>query len=392
MKNSIGILGMLILMGIHGFVIAQQKVKSEPITTEIGIQYNMQSSILKEERKLFVRLPNNYQESKVNYPVIYVLDGDNHFEHASIAASILEENDRMPESIIVAIPNNQGTRGRDLARERDRFKQYIQEEVIPFIEENYRTTKHKTLFGHSMAGAFVLNYLATRPSLFENYIVASPVIQIFNSELLVQFDELFKQKNTLDKSLYFTLTGVEAEGQAATDALNKFVERLKKDAPKEFAWEYDFIENQVHMTTPYLTMYKGFTAVFSDFQEPTYANYADYENRGGMNGLQTYYTKRAAKYQTLARIPESAINSLAYVLLDDNQSKTAIRLFKENTQNFPQSALAYNSLGDAYESLNDPKKALKAYQKAVDLAQRQSSPNTNFFKRRLKRVQKKLEE
>jgi len=390
MKISIKVIVLLTLF-FSTSIQAQQKTVSTPINIEIGNLYKIKSSILKEERNLLIHLPEEYQESKKKYPVIYVLDGDSHFHHASNAATILQENERMPESIIVAIPNNQGTRGRDLARERDKFKQFIKEEVISFVEKNYRTTKHKTIFGHSMAGAFVLNYLATEPSLFDNYIAASPVIQIFDSELLVKFDELFKKEKTLNKSLYFTLTSIVAEGERATEALNKFVSLLEKKAPKSLLWKYDYIDNQIHMTTPYLTMYKGFSMVYNDFQAPRFISYKDYQNRGGMNSLKTYYLQRANKYQTSEQIPENTLGRLANMLLDDNQSTLAINLFKENIKNYPESAIAHNSLARAYENLNDDKNALKAYQAAVNIATKQESPNSSYFSRQLKRVQQKLE-
>ena len=116
-----------------------------------------------------------------------------------------------------------------------------------------------------MAGAFVLNYLATESSLFDNYIVASPVIQILNSELLDKYKNFFKQNETLDKSLYITLTGIEAEGERATVALTKFVEILKNQAPLSFSWKYDYLENQIHMTTPYLTFYQGLAEIYKDY-------------------------------------------------------------------------------------------------------------------------------
>ncbi|QHI36557.1 Ferri-bacillibactin esterase BesA [Kordia antarctica] len=369
---------------------AQQEIVSEPVTVEIGSLHKIQSSILNEERNLLIHLPNDYKNSEKKYPVIYVLDGDNHFQHTSNASTLLAENERMPESIIVAIPNNQGTRNRDLARERDKFKQYIKDEVIPFVEKNYRTTNHKTIFGHSMAGAFVLNYLATESSLFDNYIAASPVIQILDSELHGKFNELFKTEKALNKSLYFTLADEAAEGERATNALKKFVEILKNEAPKSLDWKYNFIENQVHMTTPYLTMYEGLSKVFADYQSPRYSSYEDFKNRGGLNALKTYYSHRADKYQTSKEIPNRTLRRVAYVLLDDGQTDMAINLFEENIKKYPQSAIAHKALGDAYEENNEIKKALKAHQTAVNLSKEQNSPDTNYFSRQLIRVQTKL--
>lgn len=369
---------------------AQKSIATKPITVTTGIQHTIQSSNLNEERKLYIHTPEDYQKADKKYPVIYVLDGNNHFQHSVNAVNILQENELIPESIIVAIPNNPGTRGRDLARQRNQFQQFIEREVIPLINQQYRTTNHKTIFGHSMAGAFVLNYLTTKPSLFDNYIAASPVIQIFNAELLTKFEKLFTENKTLSKSLYFTLTGVEAEGQRATDALNKFVSILKNNAPKSLQWKYDYIENQVHMTTPYLTLYQGLSYVFNDYQAPRYLSYNDYNNQGGMNTLQSYYAKRAQKYQTSELIPENTLRRLANILLNDKQTDKALALFKKNIKNYPESAAAYNSLGRAYETLNDHANALKAYQKAVNLAEKQTSPNTGYFTRQLQRVQKEI--
>ncbi|WP_299156852.1 alpha/beta hydrolase-fold protein [uncultured Tenacibaculum sp.] len=366
---------------------AQQQPTSTPINQNLGKEFKMQSSILKEERTLMIHTPEGYATSKKNYPVVYVLDGNNHFNHATNAATLLSENQRMPESIVVAIPNNQGTRRRDLGNGRDNFKKYIKTEVIPFVNKNYRTTEHKTIFGHSMAGAFVLNYLATEPSLFENYIAASPVVQIFNSELLTKFQELFNNNKNLDQSLYFTITDATAEGQRATDALNKLVTIFKKEAPKSLDWKYDFIENQVHMTTPYLTMYKGFTEVFNDFQAPRYSSYQNYKDRGGMEKLKSHYTKRAKKYNTENKIPENTMARLATVLLNDKQEKKAISILKQATKDYPESMRAYNRLARAYEETKELKKAEEAYKTALSIANKQASPNSNYFKKQLKRLQ-----
>ncbi|MBL4642521.1 MAG: hypothetical protein JKY44_02905 [Flavobacteriaceae bacterium] len=362
---------------------AQQK----PITATLGTEYKMTSSVLKEERTLYIHTPAGYAESDKKYNVVYVLDGDNHFNHAINAATLLSENGRMPASIIVAIPNNRGTRGRDLGRSKDNFKKYIKEEVLPFVAKNYRTSTHKTIFGHSMAGAFVLNYLATEPSLFDNYISASPVVQINNSELLEQFATLFKNNKTLSKPLYFTLTGVAAEGQRATDAMNKFVALLEKEAPKSFRWKYDFIENQIHMTTPYLTMYKGFTEVFHDYQAPSYSSFKDYTDRGGMAQLKSYYTKRAATYGAENVIAENTLNRLATVLIRDKQETLAIKLLVLNTKNHPTSMGALNGLARVYGRLKQTENAKKTYQAAITLAEKQGSPNSAYFKRQLKRLE-----
>ncbi|WP_269432883.1 MULTISPECIES: alpha/beta hydrolase-fold protein [unclassified Pseudoalteromonas] len=55
-----------------------------------------------------------------------------------------------------------------------------------------RTSNHKTIFGHSMAGAFVIKALASKPDLFENYIATSPYMFPNDKALFTAFDKLFK--------------------------------------------------------------------------------------------------------------------------------------------------------------------------------------------------------
>ncbi len=241
-----------------------------------------------------------------------------------------------------------------------------------------------------MAGAFVLNYLATDTSVFDNYIVASPVVQIFNTEVITQLEELFITEKMIDKSLYMTMTDEKEEGTRATKAFKDLIQLLQQKAPKSLQWGYRFIPEEIHMTTPYLTVYEGLSRVFKDYQAPRYTSFEDFNKRGGMDALQVFYQKRGITYQISNKVPDIVIRRLAYVLLDEGLTKQAITLFKENVANYPQSAMAFKALGDAYEAHNKLILASKAYQKATELAQQQQSPNTNYFTRQVVRIQEKL--
>ncbi len=376
----------LIFLFSVALVSAQIKSTNTPITLSLGEEIKMHSTVLKEERSLLIHTPRDYDTTDKKYSVIYVLDGNNHFSHTVNAVNTLTEFGRMPASIVVAIPNNRGTRGRDLANQRDNFKKYIKEEVIPFVTKNYRTNKTKTLFGHSLAGAFTLNYLVTEPQLFDNYIAASPVVQIFNSELHNKFSTFFKTLPNIDKSVYFTLTEANAESTIVYNAMNKFVDLFKKEAPKSLRWKYNFIENHVHMTTPYITIYNGLNQVFSDFQAPTFHSYQDYAKKGSLEGLKQYFARRAKKYNVSSVITDETLRMLADVLYRDQKEKLAEELLILNTKNHPNSIGALNSLARLYRRLDKIDTAKETYKKIIELAEKQKSPNSAYFKRQLERL------
>lgn len=360
------------------------------VTVDVGKRFQLQSAILGESRDILVRVPEGYEESSARYPVVYVLDGNSHFAHASFGAGLLEENERMPASIIVALPNAQGTRGRDLAREQGNFQRFINEEVFTFVEANYRTNAHKTLFGHSLAGYFTLTMLADHSDMFDAYIAASPVVQVRESEVIDKLSALFSAQPDLKKALYFTLTNVAEEGQAATDALNRLVELLEETAPGGLNWRYEFIDAQVHMTTPYLTVYEGLSHAFSDYQAPRFASVLAFQLADGMAGLEAYFAQRSAKYGREAQIPQATLRRVAYLHMEEGLHDEALALFAKNIATFPENPRVYNSLGDGYEAAGKLAEALDAYKKAVEKGEAQGSRNTGFFQRQVARLEEKL--
>ena len=89
-----------------------QTVKNNLVV--LGKTDSIQSKILNEKRKFWVYLPSGYEGApKKIYPVLYLLDGDAHF--ASVAGMIqqlseVNGNTKLPQMIVVAIPNTDRTR------------------------------------------------------------------------------------------------------------------------------------------------------------------------------------------------------------------------------------------------------------------------------------------
>jgi tetratricopeptide (TPR) repeat protein len=73
---------------------------------------------------------------------------------------------------------------------------------------------------------------------------------------------------------------------------------------------------------------------------------------------------------------EGELNQAGYELLGDDKVKEAIVVFKLNVAEFPKSANAYDSLGEAYLKNGDKILALKNYKKAVAL----NAKNPNAIK------------
>lgn len=61
----------------------------------------------------------------------------------------------------------------------EEFRNFIAEELIPFIDERYSTLPdQRTYFGHSAGGFFGLYSLCTQPELFQSYVLSSPGVAV----------------------------------------------------------------------------------------------------------------------------------------------------------------------------------------------------------------------
>jgi len=123
----------------------------------------LNSKVLDQKRKLYISLPESYNQ-KIKYPVIYVTDAHNlnHFEIVSQTIRQQSNFSNFPECIVVGIYIIGEERDKELDRTyREnglRFKDYIFDELIPFVNKNYSTSSFKAIYGHS-DGAEYNHYL-----------------------------------------------------------------------------------------------------------------------------------------------------------------------------------------------------------------------------------------
>lgn len=169
--------------------------------------------------ELYIRLPAEYADSiQSQYPVIYYTDAMWHVEMLSGSTDYI-----MEKAILVGISWQQDIdeglkeeAGAHVSRYRDysmsestnqeyqakykfgqarRHLTFIREDVIRFVESNYRTNPdHRTYFGYSLGGEFGVYILMTQPNTFKNYILGSPTLR-------GEFEHLKELDAALDHSL-----------------------------------------------------------------------------------------------------------------------------------------------------------------------------------------------
>jgi predicted alpha/beta superfamily hydrolase len=244
----------------------------------------LHSSILDEDRKLFIRLPQNYDKSK-SYPLIIKTDGNFNLKRWDESISELSEKGIIKDTIIVAIPNLYwfDTRNRDLvppfARKdvqiaarsatvndpnlfgkADLFLEFIEFEVISFIEKNYSINDNRVLSGFSAGGSFVLYTILTKPNLFTGYFAFSPAAWYDDSVVVNEFRTGLQHIN--GKPLFLYLSIGADENDIITGSFTGLLSAIEQNAPLNFYSEYSYSEGAGHSENPYISVPKALKAYY----------------------------------------------------------------------------------------------------------------------------------
>jgi predicted alpha/beta superfamily hydrolase len=334
------------------------------VVSAVHSQHTIKSQAVGEDRTILVRVPANYERSETRFPVIYMLDA--HAPHNSMMAGIVEQqvwSDVMSDAIVVGIQNTNRLRDmtptagdRPGAGGAEKFLRFIETEVVPFVDKNYRTAPYRTIAGHSLAGLFVVYALTERPDLFNAYIAASPHLQWDNNYQLKRTEESFKKRPDLNKTLFIAL----GDEPAYMDSYKSFHELIKRSKPKNLEFDSRLFMDENHGSVVLPAYYAGLRKVYAGWVPPANGTVAD---------IEYHYGKLSKRYGYTINVPEALLNRVGYQLLRAGNNVEAIEIFKKNVASYPRSANVYDSLAEAYEKNGQKSMARDAYEKAWKMAE-----------------------
>ena len=233
--------------------------QAQPVS--IGLSHTLTSSVLSQTRRINVYLPPGYAEGQARYPVLYLLDGGirEDFLHIAGIASLAADFRNIREFILVGIEGidryHDLTFPSSVETDRQRlpssggsalFRTFLATEVKPFIERRYRVTGEAALMGESAAGLFVTETLLRQPDIFTGYIAVSPMLWWDGGSLSRQADSLLRKPFPPARRLYLTIAD---EGGPMREGVDRLVEALKAQAPKDLDWTFVPMEQETHGTT-----------------------------------------------------------------------------------------------------------------------------------------------
>ncbi|HXR16041.1 MAG TPA: alpha/beta hydrolase-fold protein [Terriglobales bacterium] len=375
-------------------------VAAQDMAPPVPQKLTLLSSILNEDRVVWVRTPRGYDQGRGPMPVLYLTDGPDHINEIGSTIDFLAQHDRMPSLIVVGIANTD--RIRDLTPSHsdakgpdgkvtdptsgggDRFFDFIQNELMPEIEKRYRTAPYKIFAGHSLGGLMAIHILVTRSDMFQAYIAVSPSLWWDDQRSLHQAQDFFAARGELSKTLFFSLGNEDNSTVPMRASFEEFQKTLTDKTPKDFHWDSAHYLDEDHGSTVLRAHYAGLRTVFSDWPIPR--DPSNGSPIGGLTGLEKHYRELSSRYGYPIPLPENALNLLGYQLMGAKKLDEAIAVFQRNVELYPGSANVYDSLGEGYETAGKFDLATQRFEKAIEVGTKTGDQNLDQYKEHLKRV------
>lgn len=231
---------------------------SQPLEDPVPVYQEIKlfSKILNEERVINIWIPEGYENAEL--PVLYMPDGGikEDFPHIANTLEKLIKEEKIKPILLVGIQNTE--RRRDLTGVTNvasdkkiakvvggssKFRNFIQSELFPQINNKYKTTNYKGIIGESLAGYFIVETFFDAPQLFDVYIAMDPSIW-WNNHSIVRNAASSLDTSHQNKILWFA-------GSNAKD-INKYTNQLKdifqKKSLEGLKWKYEDEPNEEHTT------------------------------------------------------------------------------------------------------------------------------------------------
>lgn len=340
-----------------------------------GFRMAVPSHHLGETRDVLIRLPDGYSDEEgpeaIRYPVLYVLDGSDYFAPFAGLVEYLTMFDMVPEMIVVAIP--QGDRMEELtfspANEEygdwptsggaDAFHRFLEQELVPLIDETFRTHPYRMLAGHSLGGLFAMEAMGRSPELFQATLALSPSIAWNQYEWLKASGTLFDDKPSWRQTLFVSM---EPRGAEPDRRLAEFQALVDAEAPEGFEYHLLRYPQENHTSVGVTGFYDALRGVFDGWtMEGEWWQV-------GPEAVQAHFEALSDRYGFLVSIPETdLVDQAHHGLVAHEAPDEAILLLEFCLRLYPQSADARVGVGEALEWKGEPSAAREWYLQALEV-------------------------
>lgn len=360
----------------------------------IGQVDSLYSDILEEQREIWIHLPEDFESSK-QYPVIYVLDASQHFY--AITGMLKQLTPwQIPNAIIVGITNTDRIRDftptkvpfqrghkSETSGGAGEFVKFINEELKPYISENYPIENNSTIIGHSTGGLFVLYAFLHHENTFDNYLAIDPSLWWDKEDLVKKAQDQLQKSKRKDKTLYIAVAnslGEKMDTVKVRKDKSEVTEQIRANLnfhdllvanKKELNFNWEYFSQEDHGSVVIPAQYNGLRSLFSWFPFPEMWRFntpKKYSADQLTAPFYAHYEKLSVHMKREVKPDWQLLNDIGFYMLEGHKlPKKALAYLEMNAAFYPNESKSFLALGNFYLSRKNKSEAIKHYKKAVEI-------------------------
>ncbi|MEN8703240.1 MAG: alpha/beta hydrolase-fold protein [Polaribacter sp.] len=336
------------------------------------ITKKLESDILETTRNLRIYIPETYEKDSIkNYPLTVVFDEEYLFDTYVGNAILLAKKDKAPKQIIVGISMDE-SRDKDISFDRNSgklsttanyFYEFVRDEVIFYMESNYRTSPFISIVGYGYSANLVTHYLKENTAFINAFICINPSFSDFIGQELARYNIPKFQKEDNTFYLYTNnASSFSGEKQLKIDQVQK---RLSGLDIKNFSIINDIIETSSSVSAIGEAIPRAMTKVFEVYsaisKEEYEKNIKELSPEDAIYYLENKYLEIEFLFGTNLGIREKDIYTIENIVIEKENGDKLRDFGKMILKLYPSSPLGDYYIGLYYETGKMYKKALKYY-------------------------------
>jgi len=333
---------------------------------------DIESEILETTRQIKIYLPDTYEKDSIkNYPLTIVFDEEYMFDTYVGNAILFAKKDKAPKQIVVGIPMEK-TKGKDISYNintgeltgtAQNFYSFIRDEVLFYMESNYRTSPYVTFVGHGYSANFVSHFLQENTPFINSFVCINPGFSDFIGRQLQGYNlQKFARE---DNTFYLYINNSNSLSNNKQVLIDQIQKGLASVEIQNLNIINDVITTDSSISCISEAIPRALTKIFEVYsaisKDEFETNIKDLSPIDAIEYLENKYLEIEFLFGSNLDIREKDIFAIEKIVLEKENGDRLRDFGKMILKRFPQSPMGDYYIGKYYETGKMYKKALKHY-------------------------------
>ncbi len=342
-----------------------------------GFAQKVKDSVLSRKmdkyRYLSISLPPSYtKETKKVYPLLLLLDGDYLFDPFQGTMSYGYYWDDLPEVIIVGLSQSK-EREEDCTFDEatglpegkgEDFFEFIGGELVPYIQNKYRTSNFRIIAGHDITAGFMNLFLYKDNPLFNAYISLSPELPLEMETRVAERLGTFKQ------NIFYYQSSGEGDIKKMKEKIATLDTNIKALNSPTLNYRYDDFKGASHYSLVLFSIPSALYQFFAAYQPISIAEFQEKIVKlesGYVDYLKNKYDLLEKALGIKMNIRINDFKAIEAAILKNKAYGEFEQLAQLSHKMYPRTMLGDYHMAMYYENTGDIKNAVRYYQNAFQL-------------------------